>query len=116
MGDNEHDLLDRQGVLERLDGDQELYDELIQLFFEDVPAQLTILRGALDSMDRALGERQAHSLKSAAANIGAESMRAVCFRLEKAFQLHEQSELRTMVSEVEAEFTKLQNVLREAGI
>ncbi len=102
-------LIDREGALERIGGDAELYDEVVQIFLEDVPVQLGILREALASGDLKVGERQAHSLKSAAANIGAEAMKAVCFQAEKAFPTAKPEDLKLHVDSMSAEFERVKN-------
>ena len=102
-------LIDREGALERIGGDAELYEEVVQIFLEDVPVQLGILREALASGDLKVGERQAHSLKSAAANIGAEAMRSACFQAEKAFPTAKPEELRLLVESMGAEFERVKH-------
>jgi HPt (histidine-containing phosphotransfer) domain-containing protein len=82
-------VIDREAAIARMGGDEELYAEILDVFFEDVPQQIELLLSALQSSDRATGERQAHSLKSAAANIGAEKMRSACAEGERAF--HDQN-------------------------
>jgi len=50
-------------ALERLDHDETLLDELIGIFLEETPKQLTLLQQSIASEDFALLERTAHTLK-----------------------------------------------------
>jgi len=65
------------------EGGPSLFEELIDLFFEDVPAQLSSMRSALDAGDVKTLTRAAHTLKSSSANLGASRLSGICFELEK---------------------------------
>lgn len=79
-------VLDKAAAVRRMGDDEELYGEVLDVFFEDVPVQLTVLRQAHDANDHPTAERQAHSLKSAAGNVGADEMREACLRAETAYR------------------------------
>ena len=75
--------LDRNGALERLGGDETLYQEILALFLDDARAQIQRMwdankRGNADSLIRA-----AHSLRSSAGSVGAPRLQAVCGKLEQ---------------------------------
>ncbi len=76
-------VLDLESALDRIDGDRELYDEVVEVFIDDTPRQLTVLEEALGNGDKETVRRQAHSLKSAAANIGGEALRSASSELEE---------------------------------
>ncbi len=84
MTDNQPVLLDKPSALARVDGDESLFNELCSLFCEDAPNHVLSIREAVRGSDRQQAERAAHSLKSAAGNIGAESVRSICLRIEAA--------------------------------
>ena len=63
--------LDRASLLDRVEGDQELLAEMIQLFLADAPKLLDAMRKALQRGDMILLERSAHSMKGAAGNMSA---------------------------------------------
>ena len=100
-------VLNKKSALERIGGDEELYDEVVEIFFDDTPGQLQVLKKALLEGDRILGERQAHSLKSAAANIGAEAMQAACLKAERSFKAASPEDLAENVRRIELEFATL---------
>ena len=64
-------IFDLEKTLRRLDGNQELYQDLIRFFLEDSPVLLDRLRQGYREQDAQLVERAAHTLKGLAANFGA---------------------------------------------
>ena len=56
-------------------GGAELKDKMIELFSQNAPDRLEGVRAGLGSGDLELAERSAHSLKSSAANLGAQAVR-----------------------------------------
>jgi len=57
-------------ALARLDGDEALLRELVQVFLEDFPQQLVTLQLALETGDLERVERSAHSLKGELSCLG----------------------------------------------
>ena len=102
-------ILDKQSALDRIGGDEQLYDEVLELFLEDVPIQISKLDTAVVSLDRAVIERQVHSIKSAAANVGAEALRAICFDAEPVAQSAAQEALLDLVKQIHVEFRRVYN-------
>ncbi|MCU1341949.1 MAG: domain S-box, partial [Candidatus Acidoferrum typicum] len=56
---------------DRVEGDQELLAEIIQVFLADAPQLLVAMQNALQQGDMILLERTAHSMKGAAGNMSA---------------------------------------------
>ena len=77
------DVIDRASLLDRVEGDQELLSEMVNLFVEDAPNLLAAMREALQKGDMPVLERSAHSLKGAASNLSAQPAAAAAFQLEK---------------------------------
>ena len=73
----------RAALLERVEGDQELLAEIINLFVDDAPRLLEAMRGALQQGDMAVLERLAHSMKGAAGNLSANLTATAALQLEK---------------------------------
>ncbi len=69
-------------VLERLGNDEELLEELWGIFIADAPKQMIALKEAIEGSQAFLVERQAHSLKGSAANIGAKAVGEKAFKIE----------------------------------
>ena len=96
-------------MLERLMGDEELVGKILQGFLVDMPQQIQALRGYLEAGDAAGAERQAHTIKGAAANVGGESLRALALELEqlgKAGDLDSMSARLDTLDQTFAEFRK----------
>lgn len=74
---------DRAGALDRLGGDAELLASMIEIFLAETPKDLTRLQDAATAGLASAAARHAHSIKGAAANIGAEAVRALAATLEK---------------------------------
>jgi HPt (histidine-containing phosphotransfer) domain-containing protein len=77
-------ILDRQSLLTRLDGDEELAGEILALFIEDAPLQLSELDSALTAHSLEQVARVAHTIKGAAANIGGLRVEQAARALEAA--------------------------------
>jgi HPt (histidine-containing phosphotransfer) domain-containing protein len=77
-------VFDKAEQLRRLDGDEDLFQEVVQAFLEDIPHKLSSLNDYLNNKDHLSVGRQAHSIKGAAGNVGAISVRKVAADLEAA--------------------------------
>lgn len=76
------EVLKVQVVMERLEGDLELYNELLRLYLKELPRLCNELQVALDSKVLANIASTAHALKGASDNLGAEKMGNFCRHLE----------------------------------
>ena len=76
--------LDRLTLLNRLGGDEDVFMEVIQIFIEDVPRQLTGIDEALAAGDAPTLRRLAHSLKGSSGTAGAEALQHASQALEQA--------------------------------
>ena len=75
--------LDHAVALERLGGDEELLQEVAQLFLDEYPLLMTEIHEALQSRNAQRLERAAHSLKGSISNFGAEPAVDSALALEK---------------------------------
>ena len=73
---------DREGFLRRLGGDQELAEEILQAYLEDIPRQMETLAGLVERGQTAQAGLRAHTIKGASANVGAEAMRELAQEME----------------------------------
>lgn len=94
-------ILDRHAALERIEHDQELYAEICGIFREDVPHIIANLKKALLDVDIPVATRHAHSLKSAAANIGAMDLSETAGSAEIAFQAGNLENIHTLIAEID---------------
>ena len=76
-------IFDRDAALARLGGDEALLKEVCEIFLGDYAAQTNEIEKALSASDFTQVKRGFHSLKGAAANIGAERLSKLAAALEQ---------------------------------
>ncbi len=74
---------DEEKLLHRLGGDRALVAEMIQVFVEDCPMQLTAIKSAVERRDADAIRSSAHALKGAAGNISATQLFEAARTLER---------------------------------
>jgi len=109
----EEEVFDRSVLLGRLGGDEELFDEVISVFMKDAPVQLEQLRQALKDNDAERVRRQAHRIKGASANIGAQALSDLAFEIETAGKDAKLDVALPLVGKLEEDFEKLGSVLSD---
>ncbi|MBN1866723.1 Hpt domain-containing protein [Candidatus Sumerlaeota bacterium] len=77
-------VFDKAGLLERLGGDEDLADRVLEVFLEDAARQIEELRQLGETGDREGVARRAHSIKSAAGSVGATVVAAAALDVELA--------------------------------
>ena len=107
----EAEVFDQKILLERLDGDEEIFKEIIVTFLEDAPNQVEKLKKALQEGDANRVERQAHLLKGAALNIGGNGLQAAARELEVAGKEGDLTKAQSLVATFDQEFEKLKSAL-----
>lgn len=75
-------ILDLAVGIRRLAGDRELYKQIMEIFFSEAEEQIKSIEQALDSRNAELVKRISHSIKGAAANLGAMRVQETAFKLE----------------------------------
>ncbi len=106
-------IVSRDELLQRVDGDMELLEELVDLFLEDLPARLQGLREALDQNNVPQVHELAHSIK------GSVSCFAAAAAFEAASQLTDLARggatqgLKEAIDILEQEMTRHQPARRE---
>ncbi|MGE0705698.1 MAG: Hpt domain-containing protein [Vicinamibacterales bacterium] len=75
-------VFDQQEFLERLGGDYELAVEVAQLFLEDCPRRIAVMREAVGMGDATTLRTEAHGLKGAAGNMSAYQLSLTARELE----------------------------------
>ena len=94
-------------ALERLKewGGDKLVAQMVRLFLKNSGTRMDQIRTGTETGDVAETERGAHSLKSSAANIGAENLRTLVTQVEAASLDEDVSALRSLLPEVEAAYS-----------
>ena len=106
-------VFDRTALLERLMGDEELVRTVQNMFLETIPGQIELLRGCLEAGDTPGAERQAHSIRGAAANVSGEALRAVAFEMETAAKAGDLAAATARLADLQAAFNRLKDAMRQ---
>ncbi len=94
-------VFNRGELLDRLGGKEELLREVIQAFLKDVPVRMENLKKGVSEGEGAAVVYQAHTVKGAAANIGAERVRETAWELERAARRGDWERIRTSARALE---------------
>jgi HPt (histidine-containing phosphotransfer) domain-containing protein len=82
----------------------ELLDELVELYLQDAPVQLSGIIGAIRGGDADLAADAAHALKGSSAYMGAGALASLCSRIEKLSAARDLEEAARLLGQLEAEF------------
>jgi len=99
-------ILNKEEALERLGGDMELFKRAIGLFLDQMPGRCDALRSAFDRRDFGGLADLAHMLKSTAATVGAECLRAMFITLEGASRDGNPVIIEALIVQAEREFSR----------
>jgi HPt (histidine-containing phosphotransfer) domain-containing protein len=102
-------ILDRAGAIKRLGGDEEIFDELLELLLEDAPTQVAQITDAVGRGDAERVACLAHNLKGGAASMGADRVRDAAYRLETIGYSSNLSEAPSALAHLEQEVDLLRN-------
>ncbi len=109
--ETDEEIFDRNDLLEKLGGDEEMLREIMNAFAQDMPVQIKALRDASDKQDAPMLRRQAHTIKGAAANVGAFALSAAALKLEKAAENGDLNSAGPLLAKLEKEFAKVQKLI-----
>jgi len=108
-------VFDREGMLGRLMGDEDLANRVVEGFLDDIPRQIQRLKGFLESDDALAAQRQAHTIKGASANIGGERLRKAAFQVERAARDGDLVAARSLITEIDLQFGRLKEAIKRQG-
>jgi HPt (histidine-containing phosphotransfer) domain-containing protein len=100
-------IIDPQ-ALERLKewGGDKLAGQMVRLFLQNTGTRMDQIRSGVSGGDLQETERGAHSLKSSAANIGAEVLRTLATRMESAALESNVEDARALLPELETAYAE----------
>ncbi len=110
------EVFDKSDMFDRLGGDEELCKEIVELFIEDTPKQITELKKALENKDASMVQQQAHSLKGSSANTSALGMQEIAFQMEKAGETGDLDTATSLLLKLEEDFEKFKRTISNSGI
>jgi len=109
-----NDILDKEILLERVQGDEELAKELLEMFVEDVPGRLVKISQACESGDMKTIALEAHTIKGAAGNVAANDIHAAALQVELAGKDNNTETIPSLIQQLEKHFEVFQQAV--AGI
>jgi two-component system sensor histidine kinase RpfC len=98
-----------------LDGDREIVAEVIAAFESDTARRLRLLNEAISRHDRVALRAQAHAIKGASVEVGAERLAGVCQTLELAAMSDAPWEFADLLREAETAFQAVCRLMGESG-
>jgi len=108
------DAIDLMATLERLDGDQGLFQEIAQVFKEDCPKIIEKMRRAIVVHDAKSLEGCAHTLKGSSANLGALAVSEAAGEIERLARTDNvestSGQFRVLQEELERVFSELESL------
>jgi PAS domain S-box-containing protein len=104
-------IFDRAGLMTRLMDDNHLAIMVVESFLEDIPRQIVLLKGYLETGDNSRVEHQAHTIKGASANVGGDCLQSVAHLMEKAAKAGDLNAVRGHIPELEAQFDTLHQAM-----
>ncbi len=105
--DEQLPVFDRRGVLERMGDDLAFLQQLLKLFFSSIPGLMDELEQGLQQPDnREQVHRLAHSIKGAAANVGAERLNRLALQLEQAGDAGDFETVQAQLPQLRAEYAQ----------
>jgi PAS domain S-box-containing protein len=114
-GEQPLNVLDRETLLKRLMGDEELAREVLKLFLDTMPHRMRELEQALDQDDAVQAHAISHAIKGMAANICAEALRALAEEMERAARLNNLQKVRKLRGELRSRFEALHGIAEGSG-
>jgi len=110
-GPEGQEVFDKNMLLDRLEGDKELFKEIVGMFLGDAPLQMEKIKQSLQEGNSAQIESQAHGLKGAAMNIGGNGLQAVAFEMEVSGKNGDLDKARPLMDKLDEEFARLKKAL-----
>jgi CheY-like chemotaxis protein/HPt (histidine-containing phosphotransfer) domain-containing protein len=106
--------IDLESALRRFDGDKEFFKEMLQEFLSYVPKQLEKLVKAIKTGDAEVVEREAHSLKGGAGNLGAKPIADLALKLELLGRTGDLADAEEIVCNLIAAFEHLEKYINKS--
>jgi CheY-like chemotaxis protein/HPt (histidine-containing phosphotransfer) domain-containing protein len=116
VGGGSNDVFDRSLALTGIDGDLDLFSEIVKIFISSCPMMMSQIREAICKDDAAGLECGAHALKGSASNFGAQTAVTLAQKLETAGKSRDLNIAGDVFSEMEIEIERLCKALEESII
>lgn len=105
-------VLNRQMILDRLGGDEEIFAVMVDMYLQDVESYAEKLGQTLAEEDAESLQREAHTIKGLFATFGDEAGTAAAYALEKQAKLGILDGQETPVAAIQARLFEVGEVLK----
>ncbi len=111
-GPEETTVWNRERLQQHMAGDEDLIEAMVEAALTSIPPALHNLEEALSRADATDAQRQAHSIKGAAANLFAPALQTAAARMEQAAERGDVDAARTGLSELTRQFDRWRKAVR----
>ena len=105
-------VLNCRAALERLEGDCELFRDLLGFFFADTPRLLSDIRSATVKLDADALRRASHAFKGLVLNFDAKELAATAQQLELMGRDGELGDAQHLLQQLVAQYAEVESLLR----
>ena len=109
---NEAFTLNRQVILERLGGDEEIFAVMIDMYLQDMDSYCSNLANALQEGDQAKVQREAHTIKGLLATFADEPGTQAAYSIEQLAKQGKLEGLEAPVAAIQARLRTVAEVLK----
>jgi PAS domain S-box-containing protein len=102
---------DRAAFVERMLGDEDLAEQILQQYLEDIPTLIEHLKEHLSRSNATKAVREAHSIKGASANLAVEDVTAAASAVEQAARTGDMNSAKVTLVDLERAFERFRTSL-----
>jgi two-component system, sensor histidine kinase and response regulator len=107
------DIIDKEELLEEIDGDWEFLEESVDMLNEDAPELLSEIKKGMDTNNSETIWQSAHALKSMVGNFAAKRAFDAAYQVESIGRSGDVSKINDAVAHLESEIDLLKSALLE---
>ncbi len=108
-------IWDKEAMFERFLGDEHLVKEILTCFLQDLPVRIEGLKRGLSAKDMASAALHAHSVRGAAANMGADILQNLAKEMELACNKNDIKDINRNIKLLEEAVSDFINELSKHG-
>jgi PAS domain S-box-containing protein len=103
----------KKAMMDILVNDKALAKSIVAVFLADIPLQIKALAETLKTGNASGAELRAHTIKGAAANVGASALEALALEMEKAARAGDMDTTRNLMTNLTGAFEELKKIMEE---
>ncbi len=107
---------DPSPLLDRLDGDRQMFQAVLEAFLDDASSLIGTLKESLENRDPSGLRLQAHSLRGASGNVGATAMEHMAAQIESSNETLELQDLAPLIQGIEEQFQAFKEQVHDLNL